>query len=568
MKLAAKVILSMLALLLAGAVLLYFFSPEKRAERHFEKAVALEESGDISGATDEYEAALKLYPPYAECRTRAALCYYGMGNYTKAEYHLNRGIEYTPARSENYSLLSKLYVEQDKLLDAIALLDGITDPVANRALSSARPREPAFTPPGGTYTARLEVTVDAETDVFVGRDDAFPTVETPLDGSIPIERGETTIRAVAISAEGLVSPLATALYSIDRTVEEIAFADAGIERIARALLSRPEGPLYSSDLWQISELGNVLEEETVVPVRSLADMAHFRGLRTLRLADTAVDVSTMPSLPALEALSLVRCELRSENLDTFPELPGLISLDLSDNKIVSFAKLPSLPALRELDVSRNVLTDVAPLTGYTSLTTFRADENAISDVTPVMLLRRIETLSIRENRISTVRPLGSVATLRTLDLGENQLTDLTPIAANCGLVTLDVSGNRISSLAPLAPLAELSELRCDRNELASLAGLEDKPLTLLSAASNRIANLAPLANAALLEELTISNNRISSLTPLADAENLHILRVEQNRVTSVAPLASLANLTELHASGNAIEDYDTLPPTVTVYRGE
>ena len=49
------------------------------------------------------------------------------GNYTKAEYTLTNAINSDPS-AELFTALCKTYVEQDKLLDAVSLLDKITNP--------------------------------------------------------------------------------------------------------------------------------------------------------------------------------------------------------------------------------------------------------------------------------------------------------------------------------------------------------------------------------------------------------------------------------------------------------
>ena len=49
------------------------------------------------------------------------------GNYTKAEVTLSNAIK-NKGTVELYTALSKTYVEQDKLMDAVAMLENIADP--------------------------------------------------------------------------------------------------------------------------------------------------------------------------------------------------------------------------------------------------------------------------------------------------------------------------------------------------------------------------------------------------------------------------------------------------------
>ena len=64
------------------------------------------------------------------------------GNYTKAEVTLSNAIK-NKGTVELYSALSKTYVQQDKLMDAVAMLDNIADPAMKQALEVLRPSIPA-----------------------------------------------------------------------------------------------------------------------------------------------------------------------------------------------------------------------------------------------------------------------------------------------------------------------------------------------------------------------------------------------------------------------------------------
>ena len=63
------------------------------------------------------------------------------GNYTKAEYTLTNAINSDPS-AELFTALCKTYVEQDKLLDAVSLLDKITNPEIKAEIEAQRPDAP------------------------------------------------------------------------------------------------------------------------------------------------------------------------------------------------------------------------------------------------------------------------------------------------------------------------------------------------------------------------------------------------------------------------------------------
>ena len=68
--------------------------------------------------------------------------YISDGNYTKAEVTLTTAIHHSPT-VELYTALCRTYAQQDKLLDAVSLLDNITDPEIKAQLDQLRPSAPA-----------------------------------------------------------------------------------------------------------------------------------------------------------------------------------------------------------------------------------------------------------------------------------------------------------------------------------------------------------------------------------------------------------------------------------------
>ena len=67
--------------------------------------------------------------------------YIGDGNFTKAEYTLTNAINAEPT-VELYTALCQTFVMQDKLMDAVNLLDNIRDPQVKAQMDSLRPRAP------------------------------------------------------------------------------------------------------------------------------------------------------------------------------------------------------------------------------------------------------------------------------------------------------------------------------------------------------------------------------------------------------------------------------------------
>ena len=81
------------------------------------------------------------------------------GNYTKAEYTLYNAIS-NGGGIDIYIALSKLYVEQDKLLDAVTMLDSIKDEKIKAELDAKRPVAPTATPAPGFYNQYISVSLN------------------------------------------------------------------------------------------------------------------------------------------------------------------------------------------------------------------------------------------------------------------------------------------------------------------------------------------------------------------------------------------------------------------------
>ena len=73
------------------------------------------------------------------------------GNYTKAEYTLSNAIA-DGGTADLYIALCKTYVEQDKLLDAVNMLDNIADPAIKAEIEAMRPAAPVSDPVPGFYS--------------------------------------------------------------------------------------------------------------------------------------------------------------------------------------------------------------------------------------------------------------------------------------------------------------------------------------------------------------------------------------------------------------------------------
>ena len=83
------------------------------------------------------------------------------GNYTKAELTLTEAIHKAPT-AELYTALSRAYVEQDKLLDAVQLLDNIGHPQIKAKLDVERPIAPVPDRAAGYYSEYIRIHLNSE----------------------------------------------------------------------------------------------------------------------------------------------------------------------------------------------------------------------------------------------------------------------------------------------------------------------------------------------------------------------------------------------------------------------
>ena len=140
--------------------------------------------------------------------------YKSAGNYTKAEVTLSKAIA-AGATKELYMALSKTYVEQDKLLDAVSLLDKITNPEIKAEIEAQRPDAPISNYAPGYYSQYIDVTLYAAGKLYYTTDGEYPSVQNPVyESPITLPAGETTVYAIAVDDNGLVSPLTVLGYTV------------------------------------------------------------------------------------------------------------------------------------------------------------------------------------------------------------------------------------------------------------------------------------------------------------------------------------------------------------------
>lgn len=478
------------------------------------------------------------------------------GNYTKAEVTLSKAIA-DGGSAALYIELCKTYVEQDKLLDAVTMLDHITDETVRRELDALRPAAPTATPEPGYYNQYIDVTVSGEGGtLYVTTSGEYPSLsDDPFSGVLTLESGENTIYALTVADNGLVSPLTVLGYTVSGVIEEITLTDPIVEtQIRQALSLGDSDPIYSNDLWSVTSLSipagaesyldlitmPYLETLTVTgsTAESLEGLGSLTSLTELSITDstlTSSDLLIIASLPNLQKLTLSNCGLAG--IDNLSGAKNLQYLDLSDNSIRDFTALSFMSSLTYLDLSHNALTTLNALSSLSALQSLDVSYNSLSSVAPVAGCEHLTSLNVSNNAIESLDGVNSLLSLTDLNASYNKLTDATPVASCTALTVLDLSSNSLTDISCLSTLGSLQYFYFSRNQIAALpAWSKDCPLV----------------------EIDGSYNLLTTIDVLSGMDNLNLVLMDYNEITSVDSLAKCYNLIKVSVYGNPIADVSAL----------
>lgn len=482
------------------------------------------------------------------------------GNYTKAEYTLSNAIA-DGGTAELYIALCKTYVEQDKLLDAVKMLENIADPNIKAQIDAMRPASPIPSQEPGFYDQYISVEFTAEDGAaYVTTDREYPsTAEDYCADPITLPAGQTTFFALTVDEAGLVSPLSVVSYTVAGVIEEVHFTDDAIDQTVRELLRVDGSHVFRSDeLWGITSLSlpaNVagLEDLKWFPFLSsltihestmedLSGLSILSGLQDLVITDTPVrgeDLTVIANLPRLSSLTLRSCSL--SGIHALSNAVGLQYLDLSGNAIRDLSAIAVLPELRYLDLSHNAVDDLNYFSYVTSLETLYVGHNAITDITPLSGCIALTDLDLTNNALTDITPAGNIPGLKRLSVAFNQLTDVSALSANTMLEDLDISNNAITDITGLGTLARLVTFNFSYNQIPQLPHFP--------------------SNCALVT-IKGSQNRLISLNPLIGLDNLNYVFMDYNpELSSIACLATCERLVEVTVYGTAVTDVSAVTKT-------
>lgn len=521
------------------------------------RARAADSRGNYAAATWYYNLAYRHSHEDELVAIELAEQFKSIGNYTKAEYTLSNAIA-DGGGAQLYAALCKTYVEQDKLRDAVAMLDNIADPAIKAELDAQRPLAPEATPEDGYYNEYIDIEINSESgSVYVTTNGEYPSLNNPpLNGSLKLEGGETVVYALTVGDNGLVSPLKVMGYTIAGVIEEVSISDSALNSIVRDQLNASEShTLFTNELWNITSLEITAEvkdlselskmpflEHLTIPQGKYTNLSvvsvlpHLQSLDINGVTLTTDEVNAIASLPDLRSLSLVRCNLSS--ISELAAASGLTNLNLSNNTIRDLQPLSSLSNLEVLNLSHNAITQLTALTGASKLRELDVSFNSVNSTVALSGCKNLETLSLNYNALTNLEGLEKLTNLRKLSANHNQITNLHHLGNATQMTELDVSNNVLTDLAPLKGLYNLVTLKFPNNQVTVLPSFTKE---------------------CVLSTIDGSHNKLTSLEPLYGLKNLNYVMMDYNGgISSVNPLSSCTALVEVSVFGTGVTDVSAL----------
>ncbi len=570
-------ILLAVAIVLCLAWYLFIYDREFTRDMLLHSARILENRGKHETASQFYDLAYKQAGDNDQVAIELAQQHKLAGNFTKAEYVLNQAIS-EGGSEELYIALCKTYIEQDKILDAVKLMDTIchedsaVEKSIKESLRSLRPKAPISIPDPGYYSQYISVTLESDSGTpYANKNGEYPSIITDAySDPLKLDAGENTIYAVTISDNGLVSPLSILGYTIGGVIEEINFADQAIDIAVREQLGITDNSvILSSDLWNIAQF-TVPKEATdysdLKHMKNLEKLTIFSGasgqlnnissmsqLRELHITDTAVsseELEIIGALPKLEKLTLSGCGLSTTA--SLKNSDKLTHLDLSKNTIRNITVLSAMKDLTELNLSQNALTDLSALSSCSSLTLLNVSGNALTSLSPICSVTTLTKVNADNNHISQLGNIPQLTTLSELTLSYNQITDISELSNSASIETLNISNNSITDITALSTLTALSNLDFSYNQVTEIPSFDkDCALIRIDGSHNLLSDLSALSGLKNLNSVYMDyNEEIDSIQKLADCHVLILVSVYGTKVTEVETLTDQSIIVHYNPTQN------------------
>ncbi len=479
------------------------------------------------------------------------------GNFTKAEFTLTNAIADSGGTVELYTALSKTYVEQDKLLDAVTMLSNVSDPAIKAQLDSLRPAAPIADPGEGFYNQYIGVSLKSRGGtIYYNTSEEYPSLSHPtFTTPILLNSGVTVVTAICVADNGLVSNPKTFEYTIGGVIELVTFEDPAMEASLRQILKvGADDKIYTNQLWEITEF--------TVPadVQSYGDLSLLIHLQKLTIQDTELeDLGFLASLTELKDLDLTGCHFPGKELTVIAALPNLQRLTLAKCGLSTIANLEGAPNLTYLNLNNNTLRNLEVLAPMTSLMEIHLSHNAVVDLSQLGGLSNLTTLDISFNSVTSLDPLAGCTKMTWLDASNNALTALTAVDKLPLLSYLAVEHNGLTDVSILGACVELTELSLASNNITDIGALHTlTKLEIFDFSYNQVGSLPKWGEGCALRTIDGSYNQLTSIDSLSKMSDLTYVYMDYNKLTNVDALARCYHLVQVNVYGNSIKDVSAL----------
>ena len=507
---------------------------------------ALEE-GDLNTAESKYSMALSLKKNNEEIYLGLSSVLVEAGNYDRAIEILDEGIDRISGAEALYLRKVQVYVDSGRIGAAADFLDNIKNSYINKKLQSQRPADLSYTPAQGKYSTSqdLELIPREKETIYYTVNGEDPTLSSSVYKEPIHLSNTTTVIAIAVSEDKMVSPRLTLNYEIDNANEAITFEDPVIEQMVRMALNHPSGRLYAAQLAAVTDLSSY---DADGDIRSLKDLELFPSLNSLYLNEELLieDYSSLARLPTLTHLSITGCALTDTALAQIGACSQLTELNISNNQITSLDPISELAYLQYLDASNNEISSVAAI-NHPALVSLILSNNYLSDLSGVETLQALTNLDISDNLITDLTPLTKMQNLEQLWMRNNTPTNIKKLSVLKKLIALDISGCQLASLSVVNDFPALTCLCANYNQIASLSTFK-KQVEELYINYNPLVDLSPLANQKSLQTLEVSGTQVSDVSCLTGLAKLTTLDITDTKVTNATMLKKCPALATLFCS--------------------
>ena len=524
-----KIIPFLLALTILASIGWYFFVYDTTLTRDLllQQARRCEENGKTSMAVWLYNVAYWQSGNDETVAIELSEQFKSLGNFSKAESTLINAIQ-DGGGVDVYIALCKTYVEQDKLRDAVTMLDRVSNPQIKQQLDALRPKAPDASVVSGTYNQYMQITFTSNArTLYLSTDQDYPSIHKDLsNGTFTLSGGQTTIYAVGVGENGLVSPLAVYGYIVKDVVEEVIFTDTHVEAAIRQQLQLSnEETIYSNMLWNVEQFTFPAQAETC------QDLKWLPGLKQLTMEDCTIsDFTPIAGLNKLESLRIVNMMIEGSDLSFLENLTSLTELTLSGCGISTISRLSGLTNLKQLNLSNNTIRNISALSA----------------------MNQLEQLQLSGNALVNLQDIAGLVTLKELDVSYNSLFTTAHISSLVNLTKLDVSSNELTKLEGMDTLVALEHFAAAYNHLVDVDILGScKKLRTLDVSHNTLLNIQVVSLLTALEDLDFSHNEVSRLPSFSAESALTVIRGDYNKLTSLDNLAKLGQLTYVYMDYNS-----------------